>query len=632
MKQNYLLLCCLLFLGNALAQQDSSGLALEEVVISTDRWQQYNLGASQYQFDSLSIGVNALKPVGELLRKEAGLSFRNTGNAALSTLSLRGTGAGHSTVWWNGFNLQNSMNGVQDFNLLPVAMTDEAMLQYGSMGALPGSGVLGGGLFLKNTMNIDKGWSGKLGLSTGSWEASDQLAVINLGLGKTSHSLRVFHHSAADNYPFKDLGAVGTPVRRLENSASRMLAVLQENYITFSDNHQWQIVSWYQDTYRQIPPSMTEANQQAYQQDRSLRLAVNQNLQLKNIVIRNRFARFSEFLRYGSDILTPEDSRAVSWLAESEVEYRIRSRHLLRAGVYAALQNAEVAAYTEKVRQQRWSAMASWRFDISPVFSTVLNLRQEVQGRGKAPFTPAFGWQWRLSKQWLWKGNISRNYRLPTFNDLYWQETFAKGNPDLLPESGWAEEMTWIYHSGSEKSGWEASMTLFSLQIRDWIHWLPQGNTWQPENLSAVWSKGAEMSFKSHFFVKSIRFQWSAKYLLTQSTIIEVENQQLIQGLHKQLTYVPVHQGVTGVKVFLKNWYAEYLHQGVDKRFTNFDNSETVAAYQTGSLSIAYQLKTTAAGLTFQLGMDNIWNTRYQSIAWRPMPGRSWQLQVRADL
>ena len=136
-------------------------------------------------------------------------------------------------------------------------------------------------------MNIDKGWSGKLGLSTGSWEASDQLAVINLGLGKTSHSLRVFHHSAADNYPFKDLGAVGTPVRRLENSASRMLAVLQENYITFSDNHQWQIVSWYQDTYRQIPPSMTEANQQAYQQDRSLRLAVNQNLQLKNIVIRN---------------------------------------------------------------------------------------------------------------------------------------------------------------------------------------------------------------------------------------------------------------------------------------------------------------------------------------------------------
>jgi iron complex outermembrane receptor protein len=411
-----------------------------------------------------------------------------------------------------------------------------------------------------------------------------------------------------------------------------MLAVLQENYITFSDNHHWQIVSWYQDAYRQIPPSMTEANQQAYQQDRSLRLAVNQNLQLKNIVIRNRFARFSEFLRYGSDILTPEDSQAVSWLAESEVEYRIRPRHLLRAGIYASLQNAEVAAYTEKVHQQRWSAMACWRFDISPVFSTVLNLRQEVQGRGKAPFTPAVGWQWRLSKQWLWKGNISRNYRLPTFNDLYWQETFAKGNPDLLPESGWAEEMTWVYHSGNEKSGWEASMTLFSLQIRDWIHWLPQGNTWQPENLSAVWSKGTEMSFKSHFFVKNIRFQGSAKYLLTQSTIIEVENQQLIQGLHKQLTYVPLHQGVTGVKVFLKNWYAEYLHQVVDKRFTNFDNSETVAAYQTGSLSIAYRLKTTAAGLTFQLGMDNIWNTRYQSIAWRPMPGRSWQLQVRADL
>lgn len=631
MKLNCLIIYTCLFCCKAFAQQDSSGDTLAEVVISADRWYHFNTGVAQAKFDSLSLATNMLKPVGELLRKEAGLSFKTTGTAALSTLSLRGTGAGHSTIWWNGFNLQNSMNGVQDFNLLPVAMTDEAMLQYGGMGALPGSGVLGGGLFLKNTGNTEKGWSGRVGLGAGSWNAFDQFASLNLGLRKTSHSIRLYHHSAKDNYPFKDLATIGLPVRQLENSASRVLAVLQENYFTLSPNHQVQVVSWYQEAYRQIPPSMTEANQQAYQQDRSFRVAINQNLQLKRWVFKNRLARFSDFLRYGSDVIAPADSRAVNYMAESETEFRLNARHLLRAGIFAAWMDAEVAAYPGKVYQQRWSIMASWRFEVSPAFSTVLNLRQEVQGQSKIPFTPAIGWQWKLSEHWTWKGNVSRNYRLPTFNDLYWQESFAKGNPDLQPESGWSEEMTWSYRQQEINAGWEASMTLFSLQIRDWIHWLPKGNIWQPENLSAVWSRGIETSVKRHFFVKSMQLQWNIKYLLTQSTIIAVENQQLQQGLNKQLTYVPMHQGTIGLKAFYKKWRFEYLHQFVGKRFTNFDNSDEIKAYQLGTCTLGLNIKAANRVISLQLVADNIWNTQYQSVAWRPMPGRSWQIQLNTD-
>lgn len=613
------------------AQQDSTPVMLPEVTIRSDRWHAFSGGSARQTFDSMSLAVNALRPLGELLRREAGLVLRTSGLSALSTLSLRGTGAGHSTVWWNGFNLQNTMSGVMDYHLLPVAMTDAAVLQYGSTGALSGSGVLGGGLFLYNRSRPERGWDAGITLGSGSWHTFDQFASLRLKTRRTAHSFRVFHHQTKGNFPFSDVSMPGTPLRRLENAASRLLSVLLDQHIEWNSRHRIQVSTWYQDSRRQIPPSMTESNAKAVQYDRSLRIALQQFSRLGRVEVANRVGWFSEYLRFDNILFPAADSRYDSWMAETEATFS-EGRHQWRAGISAAILRAHVMAYSGVVGQERASLMASWKYHPFPRLETVLNARYEWPGNGKAQFTPSLGGHWKVGDRLRIHAQVSRNYRLPTFNDLYWQEAYAQGNPDLLPEQGWSEELGFSYQPHLGNAKWDMGLTMYSQQIGQWIHWLPQGNIWQPENLSSVWSRGLEGFVKCHFHVKNVPLQWSARYIRTHSTIIAVQKEVLQQGVGKQLPYVPFQQGTAGIRIPIRRWYAEYIHQWVGKRFIHTDHSDALAGYQTGSLVVAYHMKTGKTNLKCQLLSDNIWNTAYQSVAWRPMPGRSWHIQCQVAI
>ncbi|MDZ7776138.1 MAG: TonB-dependent receptor [Bacteroidales bacterium] len=90
------------------------------------------------------------------------------------------------------------------------------------------------------------------------------------------------------------------------------------------------------------------------------------------------------------------------------------------------------------------------------------------------------------------KGNVSRNYRLPTLNDLYWQ---PGGDPELLPERGFTLE-TGLKYLSQKRNGWHggAEITWFRNDISNWIAWQPDGimSYWTPKNITEVLSQGIE--------------------------------------------------------------------------------------------------------------------------------------------
>lgn len=87
----------------------------------------------------------------------------------------------------------------------------------------------------------------------------------------------------------------------------------------------------------------------------------------------------------------------------------------------------------------------------------------------------------------------SRNFRLPSFNDLYWpSDPFAEGNEHLVPEHGWE------FETGLSSSPLEAlslSASAFLAHTNDLIMWLPgEGGIWRPENVSESNKMGLEGS------------------------------------------------------------------------------------------------------------------------------------------
>jgi len=87
-----------------------------------------------------------------------------------------------------------------------------------------------------------------------------------------------------------------------------------------------------------------------------------------------------------------------------------------------------------------------------------------------APFLPYLGTEYEILKSTNQnlkiRGSISKNYRVPTLNDRYWQNA---GDKNLLPEASHAGELGVNYQFKT----FEISSTFFSQKVDNWIQWVP---------------------------------------------------------------------------------------------------------------------------------------------------------------
>ena len=121
---------------------------LQEVRITDRRLQRFASGDKVVPVRSRTLGPVEYTNLSELLSKYSGLNVRSYGPSGLATASLRGTGSNHTAVFWEGINVQSSMNGSLDLTLVPTSFVDEVAVQYGGAGSLFGSGTLGGAIHL----------------------------------------------------------------------------------------------------------------------------------------------------------------------------------------------------------------------------------------------------------------------------------------------------------------------------------------------------------------------------------------------------------------------------------------------------------------------------------------------------
>ena len=257
-------------------------------------------------------------------------------------------------------------------------------------------------------------------------------------------------------------------------------------------------------------------------------------------------------------------------------------------------------------------------------------IRQDVTGNRFTPPMPSAGIEYKLfEKSDLYiKSNISRNYNIPSLNDLYW---VPGGNPELNPEESYSLDASLNYSLRIKDLTLGSAVIAYVSKINDWILWRPTNfNFWEAENLAEVLSRGFELQF--HIFREINRYQLKmlGSYAFTKTT-----NEQAMspadRSRGKQLIYVPRHTGNFSLNVNRKGYYLNISSQFTGKRYTQSGNEnnpfEVVLTY--------YLLNDLIAGKTFRLfrkeagvrfTIFNLFNTDYQTILSRPMPGRNYSL------
>ena len=596
---------------------------LQEVELNAPSIRTTEIGTISQSWNTQQDGPFPLQTLSDFLATESGIYIKNYGPGSLATSSIRGGSAGHTQVIWNGFPIQSPMLGLLDLSLLPVQAASGVQLSRGGQAALWGSGAIGGSIRLENRPDFANQFGIRSQLQLGNFGHIQQLLGLQFSSAKWHSSTSLQYVQAENDFPYQP--APGLADINQSNAAVRQALFLQDLYWKASEKQQLSFHFWRQVSDREIPPTIVQNQSLARQDDRATRLIIQYQHQGKRAIWKAKAGLFAEQLDYFDDLILLESkSHFRTFLAEGTAQFPFSRRHRLLAGATYNHTQAWSPGYREtNPSEYRAALFVSWRSEFTK-WAWQGSLRQELVDGKPVPFIPALGFSWTLLPEGILRGRVSRNYRLPTLNDRFW---IPGGKSDLLPESGWSQELSFSQRLQRSPFSLKTSLSAYNRLINNWILWsIREGDFfWSADNIAQVWSRGLEWRCTLSYRFDHFEAGLNGGYDYIRSTNqIEIQSPKLEAGA--QLLYTPVHQAYGTAYATWKGLKLSYNH-----RFTGAATGANgpIDAFATGHLRLQFQKSLARFSGTFFFNIENLWDKDYFIIERRPMPGRYFQCGIQ---
>lgn len=616
--------CMALFILRTQAQDAAGDTTwLQPVEIVGSGIDTYAAGSHTARLDSLQLALFTSSSLSGLLQSDQGIYLKEYGPGMLSSISLRGTAAHHTSLLWNGLPVNYPSLGVADYSLIPVFFVDKAELVYGGVSALAGSGAIGGAISLDDVL-AENQRSIELVQEAGSFGTYFSGVKARISGEKAGGALAAFRKVSKNDYTFINRAKAGSPEERQlhgryqGNGGKASVFVKPWRAGVFHAN------GWYTAFQREIIPPYTVPSMQDEQLDKSLRLSLEYRHQLsKGWQLSAQAGRIYDQIRFNG-LESATTQRMMSGSAEGNIFPWLQTRI---GGLINSIR-ADVPEYGNEAAELRADFYSYLNFFPSGNWQISINARQALVEAFFVPFTPmlnvSYSVQPEKSKEIKWRSQLSRSYRVPTLNDRFWQ---PGGKPGLKPEQGWSLESGFDLKAGDEAVIWSASATGYAHWVTDWIIWLPQGNIWTPGNLRNVFSRGAEVSLSHELKAGDMLFSNAFNYSLTLSEIqAAYAGDEANQG--NQLPYQPRHQASWNSRLQTGKWRFGAVVVFSGKRFTLVDNYRVLPAYALLDLHAGRSFDFGRSVFDLQLSTKNALDTSYENLEYRPMPGRSLYVRV----
>jgi iron complex outermembrane receptor protein len=630
-----------------LGQGDSIYMVSETSVIAT-RDKVFNAGTYTWEADSNLLAQYQSKTLGELLGQQSGVFIRSFTPGTLATSIMRGTYGVHTNVVWNGFSLQSPMNQVIDLNLIPAFFVDEVEIAHGSQSALYGSGAVGGTIGISQQNNAKGGFHGSVLVGAGSFETYQQGVKLTYKTKGYTGKVRYFNQIAQNNYSYINKAKVGTPKEVLNNAYLWQNGQMVENYFTINKRVKASLHGWHMRAHRGVAPLMFQERSVAFQKDDFWRVMGDIKVTGKRTEGIVRIQYSDERIRYNdSNTLVPinSDNRAFSLVAEGELRYKWKPQHDVSFGINTSYFKSTAGDYgTPSPVQYRPAVFLSHRFHSrkSKVF-TSFTVRQEgvtlrnteslplltAQLPGEftlLPIVPTLGANWNVFKGFWLNGKVSRVYRYPSFNDLYWN---PGGNPNLKPEDGLSTEAHIAYKKKKGALRINTSFGGYYNDITNWILWQQGANgIWSPQNVLRVVARGIELNAETSYKLGKTTIKADVRYAYTISTN-EKEKSAGDESYKKQLIYVPYNTLAGNISATHRNFYIRLNGQYTGAQFLTSDNKRFLPAFNTVNAFVGGVVRVKEMSFNINLQAQNLLNEEYQVVEWAPMPLRNYLLTIQ---
>lgn len=630
------------------------------------------IGTQETKFDSLVLQENIALSMADVLTFNSSVYIKSYGRATLSTVSFRGTSPSHTQVTWNGMKVNNPMLGSTDFSTIPSYFIDDASLLHGTSSANETGGGLGGAVKLSTKPADARGFGLQFIQGIGSFKTFDEFLRLTYGNAHWQVSTRAVYSSSPNDYKYRnydkkinvydeDMNIIDQyyPVERNRSGAYRDLHILQEVYYNTGRGDRLGLNAWYINSNRELAMLTVDhgndtdfENRQREQTFRGVlswdHLRDDWKLGAKAGYIYTWMAYdYKRDLGNGTMAhMTRSRSRVNTIYGQVDGEYYIGNQWLFTANISLhqhfvesrdkniVLQegNKAIVGYIKARPELSGSVSAKWR----PIDRLGLSivLREELCGKEWTPIIPAFFIDGVLSEKGniIAKASVSRNFRFPTLNDLYF---LPGGNPNLKRESGWSYDAGLSFAVGREGIySLSGSANWFESYINDWIIWLPTPKGFfSPDNIKDVHAYGVELKANLDVaLTKEWQLGLNGTFSWTPSINEGEPRTPADKSVGKQLPYVPVYSSSVTGRLSWRKWTFLYKWNYYSERYTMSSNDISLTGklppYYMSNISLEKILTFKWADLSFKGTINNLFNEEYLSVLSRPMPGINFEIFI----
>ena len=675
MRSFLVILFALAALVSAHAQTNDNwledGIDIPEVEFFGERPMK-DIGTQKTDFEERVLKESISLSMADVLTFNSSIFVKNYGRATLSTVAFRGTSPSHTQVTWNGLRVNSPMLGMTDFSMIPSYFIDKASLLHGTSSIHDTGGGLGGSVRLSTQPLSTEGFGLQYIQGVGSFRTFDEFLRLTYGSRKWQFSTRVAYSSSPNDFKYRnrdkreniyddEMNIIGKyyPVERNRSGAYRDLNILQEISFNSGKGDRLSLSAWYVNSNRELAMLTTDYGDadtfDNRQREQTLRSVVQWEHLRRDWKVAARAGYVYSWTAYdfkrdpgngNMESMTRSRSLTNTLFAQGEGEWFISNRWLVTANLTAHQHfvesrdknvirqdgNKAVVGYDQSRTELSGSLSLKWRPTERLGLSTVV--REEMYGEEFSPVIPALFAEYELSKRGavMLKGSLSRNFRFPTLNDLYF---LPGGNPDLRKEKGWSYDAGISFAVGKEDSyRIEASATWFDSHIEDWILWLTTTKGFlSPRNVKDVHAYGVELQSKADV---ALTKEWLLRLNATLSWTPSINEGEPLtpadKSVGQQLPYTPEWSSSLTGELRWRSWSLLYKWCYYSERYTMSSNDITLTGelpkYYMNNLSLEKGFSLSWADISVKGSVNNLFDEEYLSVLSRPMPGINFEIFI----
>ncbi len=656
---------CLAF--SAMAEERT--VAIREITV-VGRRPMKEIGTQQTKLDSVALKENISLSMADVLAFNSSIFVKSFGRATLSTVAFRGTSPSHTQVSWNGMKLNNPMLGMTDFSTIPSYFIDDASLLHGTSSVGETGGGLGGAVKLSTQPANAQGFGVQFIQGVGSFKSFDEFLRLTYGNDHWQVSTRAVYSSSPNDYKYlnhdkkeniydENMNIIDQyyPVERNRSGSYKDLHILQEVYYNTGKGDRLGLNAWYINSNRELAMLTVDHGADTdfdnRQREQTFRGILSWDHLRKNWKVAAKAGYIYTWMAYdykrdlGNGVMahmTRSRSTINTLYGQAEGEYYIGNKWLFTANLSLHQHFVEsrdknivlqqggngILGYRKARPELSGAISAKWR-PIERLGLSVV-LREEMFGKEWTPIIPAFFIDGVLSERGniVAKASISRNFRFPTLNDLYF---LPGGNPDLKRESGWTYDAGLSFAVG--KSGvysLSGSANWFESFVKDWIIWLPTTKGFfSPANIKDVHAYGVELQADLDVaLTKEWQLGLDGSFSWTPSINEGEPRTPADKSVGKQLPYVPEFSSSVTGRLSWRRWAFTYKWCYYSERYTMSSNDISLSGklppYFMSNISLEKTILLKHIELSAKGVINNLFNEQYLSVLSRPMPGINFQI------